>query len=37
VVVSPDNLADYLAGKLWTDPVSGFPELDNDKPTVSEK
>jgi len=34
VVVSPDNLADYLAGKLWTEPVAGAPELDNDKPTV---
>jgi len=34
VVVSPDNLADYLAGKLWTEPVAGSPELDNDKPTV---
>jgi ABC-type sugar transport system substrate-binding protein len=37
VVVSPDNLADYLAGKLWTEPVGGFAELDNDKPTVPEK
>jgi len=37
VVVSPDNLQDYLDGKLWTDPVAGFPELDNDKPTVPEK
>ena len=36
VVVSPDNLPDYLAGKLWTDPVAGFPELDNDLPTVPE-
>ncbi len=34
VVVTPDNLADYTAGKLWTDPVAGSPELDNDKPTV---
>jgi ribose transport system substrate-binding protein len=34
VVVTPDNLADYLAGKLWTEPVAGQPELDNDKPTV---
>jgi ABC-type sugar transport system substrate-binding protein len=34
VVVSPDNLADYLAGQLWTEPVAGSPELDNDKPTV---
>jgi ribose transport system substrate-binding protein len=34
VVVTPDNLADYLAGKLWTEPVEGQPELDNDKPTV---
>ena len=23
VVVTPENLADYLAGKLWTDPVAG--------------
>ena len=36
VVVSPDNLADYLAGKLWTEPVAGAPELDNDKPTVPD-
>ena len=34
VVVTPDNLADYLAGKLWTDPVAGAPETDNGKPTV---
>jgi ribose transport system substrate-binding protein len=34
VVVTPDNLPDYLAGKLWTEPVAGSPELDNDKPTV---
>ena len=34
VVVTPDNLPDYLAGKLWTEPVAGQPELDNDKPTV---
>jgi len=36
VVVTPENLADYLAGKLWTEPVAGSPELDNDKPTVPE-
>ena len=36
VVVTPDNLADYLAGKLWTDPVPGAAETDNDKPTVPE-
>jgi len=36
-VVTPDNLEDYLAGKLWTDPVPGFPELDNDLPTVPEE
>jgi len=36
VVVNPDNLADYLAGKLWTDPVAGSAELDNDKPTVDK-
>jgi lactose/L-arabinose transport system substrate-binding protein len=29
-------LQDYLAGKLWTEPISGFPELDNNKPTVPE-
>jgi ribose transport system substrate-binding protein len=34
VVVSPDNLQDYLDGKLWTEPVAGSPELDNDQPTV---
>ena len=34
VVVTPENLADYLAGKLWTEPVAGAPETDNDKPTV---
>jgi len=34
VVVTPENLADYLAGKLWTEPVAGSPELDNDQPTV---
>jgi ribose transport system substrate-binding protein len=33
VVVTQDNLADYLAGKLWTDPVEGKPELDNGLPT----
>jgi len=37
VVVAPDNLQDYLDGKLWTEPVAGFPELDNDKPTVPDK
>jgi ribose transport system substrate-binding protein len=36
VVVTPENLADYLAGKLWTDPVAGAPETDNDKPTVPD-
>ncbi len=36
VVVTPENLADYLAGKLWTEPVAGAPETDNDKPTVPE-
>jgi len=36
VVVSPDNLQDYLDGNLWTDPVAGSPELDNDQPTVPE-
>ncbi len=37
VVVTPDNLQDYLDGKLWTEPVAGFPELDNDQPTVPEE
>ena len=36
VVVTPDNLEDYLAGNLWTEPVAGAPELDNDLPTVPE-
>jgi ABC-type sugar transport system substrate-binding protein len=36
VVVTQDNLADYLAGKLWTDPVAGKPELDNGLPTGAE-
>jgi ribose transport system substrate-binding protein len=36
VVVTPDNLQDYLDGKLWTDPQAGQPELDNDKPTVPD-
>lgn len=34
VVVTPDNLAAYLAGNLWTEPVSGAPETDNGLPTV---
>ncbi|MCS7072166.1 MAG: sugar ABC transporter substrate-binding protein [Anaerolinea sp.] len=37
VVVTPENLEAYLAGELWTDPVPGFPELDNDMPTVPEE
>jgi ABC-type sugar transport system substrate-binding protein len=37
VVVTPENLQDYLDGKLWTEPVAGFPELDNDLPTVPEE
>lgn len=37
VVVSPDNLQDYLDGKLWTAPVAGSAETDNDKPTVPDK
>ncbi len=36
VVVTPANLQDYLDGKLWTEPVAGAPELDNDMPTVPE-
>jgi ribose transport system substrate-binding protein len=37
VVVTPDNLDEYLAGELWTEPVAGAPELDNDMPTVPEE
>lgn len=36
VVVTPENLQDYLDGKLWTEPVAGSPEIDNDQPTVPE-
>ena len=36
VVVTPDNLEAYLAGELWTEPIAGFPEIDNDLPTVPE-
>ncbi len=36
VVVTPDNLEAYLAGELWTEPVAGFPEFDNDMPTVPD-
>jgi ribose transport system substrate-binding protein len=36
VVVTPENLQDYLDGKLWTEPVAGLPEIDNDLPTVPE-
>lgn len=36
-VVTPDNLESYLAGELWSEPVEGFPELDNDMPTVPDE
>jgi ribose transport system substrate-binding protein len=36
VVVTPDNLEAYLAGELWTEPIAGFPEVDNDMPTVPD-
>ncbi len=36
VVVTPENLEEYLAGTLWTEPVAGAPEIDNDEPTVPE-
>ncbi|MCC6616169.1 MAG: substrate-binding domain-containing protein, partial [Anaerolineae bacterium] len=36
VVVTPDNLEAYLSGDLWTEPVAGFPELDNGMPTVPD-
>ena len=26
----------YLDGKLWTEPVAGLPEIDNDLPTVPD-
>ncbi|MBZ0295317.1 MAG: sugar ABC transporter substrate-binding protein [Anaerolineae bacterium] len=37
VVVTPDNLEAYLAGELWTEPVAGFAEFDNDEPTVPDE
>ncbi len=37
VVVTPENLEAYLAGELWTEPVAGFPEMDNDLPTVPDE
>ncbi len=37
VVVTPENLEDYLAGNLWTEPIAGAPELDNDQPTIPEE
>jgi ribose transport system substrate-binding protein len=36
VVVTPENLQDYLDGKLWTEPVAGSAETDNNLPTVPE-
>ena len=36
VVVTPENLQAYLAGELWTEPVAGAPETDNDLPTVPD-
>ena len=36
VVVTPENLQDYLDGKLWTEPVAGSAETDNDQPTVPD-
>lgn len=36
VVVTPENLEAYLAGDLWTEPVAGFPELDNGEPTIPD-
>ena len=35
-MVTPQNLQDYLDGKLWTEPVAGLPEIDNDLPTVPD-
>ncbi|HYO89353.1 MAG TPA: sugar ABC transporter substrate-binding protein [Candidatus Limnocylindrales bacterium] len=37
VVVTPANLEAYLAGDLWTTPIAGFPEFDNDMPTVPDE
>ncbi|MBE2271050.1 MAG: sugar ABC transporter substrate-binding protein [Anaerolinea sp.] len=37
VVVTPENLEAYLAGDLWTAPIAGFPEYDNDMPTVPDE
>jgi ABC-type sugar transport system substrate-binding protein len=34
IVVDQSNLEDYEAGKTWTEPIEGKPELDNGKPTV---
>jgi ABC-type sugar transport system substrate-binding protein len=36
VIVDSSNIDDYLAGKTWTDPVGGAPEVDNGKPTVDK-
>ena len=36
VVVDLSNLDDYIAGKLWTAPIAGAPELDNNKPTIDK-
>jgi ribose transport system substrate-binding protein len=36
IVVDVGNLDDYLAGKTWTEPLAGVPELDNGQPTVPE-
>ncbi len=35
-IVDLSTLADYIAGKTWTEPVAGAPELDNGKPTVDK-
>ncbi len=32
-----DFFAVGIDGKLWTEPVAGFPEYDNDLPTVPEE
>jgi ribose transport system substrate-binding protein len=33
-VVTPDNIDSYLMGGLWTAPVAGKPELDDNLPTI---
>jgi len=34
-LVDATNVDDYIAGRTWTDPVPGSPELDNGLPSGS--